>query len=128
MVERPTPMPSDISREFWTATQDGEFVLQHDAQSGRSQFYPRPVNLFSESKTTSKAAAGSGTLVAVTTIRTPVPGITSPYLVGIVRLDEGPRVFARLLNAAPDIAPGHRMKLAWQADEGATRLYAFAPA
>lgn len=128
MAERPMPKPSDISREFWDATQRGEFLLQHDPQTGRSQFYPRPVNLFGDRPTTSQAASGLGTLIAVTTVRTPVPGIETPYLVGIVRLAEGPRVFARLLNAPPDIQPGHKMKLAWQSDEGDTRLYAFTPA
>jgi uncharacterized OB-fold protein len=128
MSERATPKPSDISREFWTATQRGEFLVQHDAASGRSQFYPRPGNLFGESPTTSKPASGLGILIAVTTVRTPVPGLESPYLVGIVRLDEGPRVFARLLNAESDIAPGQKMKLVWEAGEGETRLYAFEPA
>lgn len=128
MASRPNPTPSDISRAFWDAASRGEFLLQQDAASGRSQFYPRPVNLFSEGALRCTPAAGAGTLIAVTTVRTPVAGFESPYLVGIVRLDEGPRVFAQLLNVPPTIAPGAPMRLIWVPGEAGHSIYAFEPA
>jgi hypothetical protein len=122
-MSAPMP-PDDVTRDFWAAAAQGRFLLQHDAESGGSQFFPRPVNVHGEAPTGWRAAAGTGTLLAVTTARVAAPGFTAPYLVGIVRLDEGPRVFAPLLNAPPDIAPGRRMR--WIAPAGDKR-YAFEP-
>jgi uncharacterized OB-fold protein len=128
MAERAKPKPNDVSQAFWDGTGRGELMLQHDPASGRGQFYPRPVNLFSESAPQWKPASGLGTLVAVSTVRTPVPGFEPPFMVCLVKLDEGPRVFARLLNAAPSAAPGGRVRLVWETDGEPPRLYAFEPA
>jgi len=128
MAVKDVPQPGDVSREFWAATSRREFLLQHDAKADRRQFFPRPVSLFSESELQWRAAAGTGTLSAVTTARSPAPGSEAPHMVGLVKLDEGPRVFARLLNAEPNIAPGRRMRLTWEQERDGLRLYAFEPA
>lgn len=128
MAERPMPKPSDFTRAFWDATARGELLLQRDAASGGSQFYPRAVNLFGEGPLETKPATGTGTLIAITNVRTPAPGFEPPYLVGIVKLAEGPRVFARLLNASPGLAPGIEMKLVWENEGPGPRIYAFEPA
>jgi uncharacterized OB-fold protein len=120
-------MADEVNDAFWSGSAREEFLLQHDPNSGRSQFFPRCVNVYSEAATEWRPARGTGTLVAVTTSRVAAPGFTPPYMVGIVRLDEGPRVFAPLLNAPPDVAPGRRMRVVWQETGGAHRLYAFAP-
>jgi uncharacterized protein len=128
MAERPMPKPSDFTRTFWEATARGELLLQQDAASGRCQFYPRAVNLFGEGPLSNRPAAGTGTLIAITNVRTPAPGFEPPYLVGIVSLDEGPRVFARVLNAPPGLAPGAKMKLVWDNEGPGPHVYAFEPA
>ena len=128
MTDKPAPIRSDVSRDFWAATARGAFLLQHDPQSGRAQFFPRPVSVFGEGPVQWREATGTGTLIAATTARVPAPGFTAPYLVGIVRLDEGPRVFAPLVNADADIAPGRRMHVVWTDAAGDMRLYAFEPA
>ena len=120
--------PGDVSRAFWQGTTQGAFLLQRDAATGRSQFYPRAVNIFGEGPLDMQPASGGGELVAVTTVRTPTPGFESPYVVGIIKLDEGPRVFARVINAPEHLAPGCRMKLAWQSGDADHRLFAFEPA
>jgi uncharacterized OB-fold protein len=127
MAERAHVKPSDVSAEFWAAAERGEFLLQHDAQSRRSQFFPRPVNLFGEAKPQGKTASGRGTLIAVTTVRVPAPGFEAPYSVGLIKLAEGPRVFARLLNTEPEIAPGRKMRLVWEPGGEGPQLYAFEP-
>ena len=127
MAERPVPTASDVSGAFWEATRNGQFLLQHDPQTGRSQFFPRPVSVFSEAEPEWRPAAGTGRLVAVTTCRVAAPGFEAPYLVGIVQLDEGPRVFARLINTGPDIVIGQEMRLAWETVADGVKLYAFEP-
>mgnify|MGYP006272847069 FL=1 len=128
MSEQAKVRPSDVSHAFWQGTTQGEFLLQRDVASGASQFYPRAVNIFGEGPLDLHRASGGGELVAVTTVRTPTPGFESPYVVGIVKLDEGPRVFARVINAPQDLAPGRRMKLVWQSGDAGHRLFAFEPA
>lgn len=128
MSEQAKVRPSDVSHAFWQGTTRGDFLLQRDAATGRSQFYPRAVNIFGEGPLDMQPASGGGELVAVTTVRTPTPGFEAPYVVGIVKLDEGPRVFAQLVNVRDGLAPGFRMKLAWQSGDADHRLFAFEPA
>lgn len=127
MAEKNVPEATDISRDFWAGTVRGEFMLQHDAKAGRSQFFPRPVSQFGNGKLEWKAASGLGTLMALTSAAPPA-GSDGPGRVGIVKLDEGPRVFARVLKAGPDLAPGARMRLTWSEARDGVRLYAFEPA
>jgi len=127
MAKRAQPKPSDVTAEFWAAADRGELLLQRDPASGRNQFFPRPVNLFGETDLEHRPASGIGTLVAVTTVRVPAPGFDAPYLVGLIKLAEGPRVFARLLHADPGIAPGRQMRLTWEPAGEGPRLYAFEP-
>jgi uncharacterized OB-fold protein len=128
MAGRAHAKPSDVTVEFWAAADRGVLLLQNDARTGRCQFFPRPVNLFGETKSQWKAASGLGTLIAVTTVRVPAPGFEAPYLVGLIKLAEGPRVFARLLNAGPHVALGQKVRLAWEPGGEGPRLYAFEPA
>lgn len=136
MSDKPSPMsdpqPSDVSREFWAATAAGKFLLQHDERKAdRFVFPPRPV-LDEHGKPRSwTEASGTGVLVAMTLCRVPARGFQdkTPYLVGIVKLDEGPRVFATIVNAQTgDIRPGQKMRMVWLDDGGELRLYAFEPA
>jgi uncharacterized OB-fold protein len=124
MADKKAAPPADAVADFWAGAARGEFLLQRDPASGRSQFVPRPVNVFGEASPELKAAAGGGTLIAITTARTS----EQPYQVGIVALDEGPRVFARVMNAAPDLKPGGRMRLIWSGENDGKCLYAFEPA
>jgi len=127
MADKALPEPTDVSRDFWAGAARGEFMLQYDAKAGRSQFFPRPVSQFSSGNLDWKAATGGGTLLAVTGAA-PLQGVDGPGRVGIVKLDEGPRVFARVLKAGPALAPGARMRLTWLEPQDGVRLYAFEPA
>lgn len=131
-MDKPKPAirPTDASKPFWDATAAGQFLLQNDTETGRTQFFPRPLSLSGEGTLDWRPAAGTGTLIAVSTVRVPAPGFESetPYRVGIVALGEGPRVFAPIRDVGPEgIAPGARVKIVWQ-EHGDVRLYAFAPA
>jgi uncharacterized OB-fold protein len=129
--EKPLPRPSDVTAPFWAATRERKFLLQYDPRAGRYQFYPRPVSVFGNSDALEwREAKGTGKLIAHTLCRAPAPGFEAeaPYLLGLVELDEGPRVFARLVNVAPDaIAIGGRMRIVWQDASPDLKLYAFEP-
>ena len=131
-TEKPLPRPTDVTAPFWAATKERKFLLQYDARAGRYQFYPRPVSVFGTSGALEwREAKGTGTLIAHTICRAPAPGFEkeAPYLLGLVALDEGPRVFARLVNVAPDaVAVGARMRIVCQDAGSDLKLYAFEPA
>ena len=126
----PAIVPSDVSREFWAATANGKFLLQQDKVPA-TLFPPRPRQVTGGKPPSFSGASGTGVLVAVTLCRVPAHGFKdkTPYLVGIVKLDEGPRVFATLVNAQPGaIRPGQKMRMVWLDGDGKARLYAFEPA
>ena len=115
--EKPAPQRSRLTAPFWEAAAQQKLLLQFDPATGRCQFYPRPLSLFSDSgKLEWKESSGRGTLVAFTVVHSPAKGYENeaPYLAGIVRLDEGPRFFARIVNAdAASLRAGQRMRVAW---------------
>ena len=126
--QTPAPQPSDVSKEFWAATAAGKFLLQQDERT-KSMFPPRPRRGEGGKPPSWREASGTGVLVAVTLCRVPARSFQNkaPYLVGIVKLDEGPRVFATLVNAQ-DVRPGQKMRMVWLDGGGEARLYAFEPA
>jgi uncharacterized OB-fold protein len=122
---------TNLTRPFWQATKERRFLLQYDAQADRYQFYPRPISLYSNAKLEWREVAGDGVLIAQTLCHTPAPGFSelTPYILGLVQLREGPRVFARIADADYDsLKIGQKMKLVWGDELGDGREYLFAPA
>jgi uncharacterized OB-fold protein len=121
---------TNLTHPFWQATKERRFLLQYDSQADRYQFYPRPISLYSNAPVVWREAKGEGTLVAHSLCHTPAPGFAalSPYILAIVRLAEGPRVFARVTDAKyEDLRVGQTMKLVWGEEFGDGREYLFAP-
>lgn len=57
--------------------------------------------------------SGLGTVEVVTTVHTPPAGfeLQAPYLLALVRLDEGPRVTAQIVDAKPsDVGVGTKVR------------------
>jgi uncharacterized OB-fold protein len=120
-----------LTHPFWQATRERRFLLQFDSQANRYQFYPRPISLYSTMPLVWREARGEGTLVAHTLCHTPAPGFKAltPYILGLVKLAEGPRVFARVVDTTyDDLRIGQPMRLAWGEEFGDGREYLFVPA
>lgn len=103
--EGPVPVPSSsVTETFWTATLDGDLLIQECA-CGHRQFYPRAVcTACGERDPSFVPSAGEGTVYAYTVCH--VPGDVgfaerTPYPVATVALDEGPRILA-FVDADPD--------------------------
>jgi hypothetical protein len=119
-----------LTHPFWQATKQRKFLLQYDGKADRYQFYPRPISLYSTDPLVWREAKGEGTLVAYTLCHTPAPGFAAltPYILGLVKLVEGPRVFARVVDAKyEDLRIGQSMVLAWGEEFGDGREYLFVP-
>ena len=107
---------TETTKPFWDGIAQGKLLLQYDPRCGRYQFFPRTLSLWTEGPLEWREASGLGTLVAATLTHFPAPGFTDrlPYLQGLVRLDEGPRIFANLTGAAlAELQPGRRMRIVY---------------
>ncbi len=107
---------TDTTRPFWDGLKNKRLMLQYDPRIGRYQFYPRTLSLWSEGPLEWREAKGEGTLAAITRTHFPAPGFLDklPYLQGVVRLDEGPRIFANITGATLDeLKVGQRMHIVY---------------
>ena len=118
-VQRPLPLPTDLTRPYWEAAKQGELRIQHCKACGHWQFYPRPFCLNCESEDVQwQRTTGLGSIYTFTVNhRAPNPFMKArlPYVVAIVQLDEGPRLMANVLDAKPgDVAIGKRVQVVFE--------------
>lgn len=129
-MTKPNLIATDTTRPFWDGIAAGKLMLQYDPRSGRYQFYPRALSLWSEGPLEWREATGEGTLAAVTRTHFPAPGFADrlPYLQGIVRLDEGPRIFANITGATLEVLRvGRRMRIVYGDGDGDGVPFQFSP-
>lgn len=115
-MSKPNLIITDSTRPFWEGIAAGRLMLQYDPRVGRYQFFPRALSLWSEGPLEWREASGEGTLAAATLTHFPAPGFADklPYLQGVVRLDEGPRIFANLTGATlAELKVGQRMRIVY---------------
>jgi uncharacterized OB-fold protein len=133
-VSRPLPRPNAYmnTAPFWEATKEGKFLLQYCKDSGKYQWYPRPVSIYTGKRNLEwRAASGKGTLYSWTVTYSAWPGHEDrvPYICAYVDLDEGPRLLCNLLNCDKDkVRIGMPVKLVWDKLEDGTNYPAFEPA
>ena len=128
---RPAPVKQDFSKGFWDGAAEGRLMLQYCPESGKYQFYPRPVSVQTGKRNLEwREASGRGTVYSHTiTYRSPLPvrGLP-PYVVALVELEEGVRVMANVIGCAPEaVRIGMAVKLAW-VKAGEDNFPAFEPA
>ena len=114
---RPEPKPSSMTREFWEGATQGKLMLQYCRDTGKFQFYPRPVSIYTGRRNLEwREASGTGSVYTYTvTHRGPQPfrGIP-PYIIVTVELDEGVRMMSNLVNCEPDdVRVGMRVRVTW---------------
>ncbi|MHB1585461.1 MAG: Zn-ribbon domain-containing OB-fold protein [Acidimicrobiales bacterium] len=103
--QRSLPNPDHVSGHYWQSAADGRLVLQRCRSCGAYQFYPRSLCTSCAGETEWVEASGRGTLHTYTVIRqnkSPAFAALSPYVVGIVELDEGVRMMTNVVECEPD--------------------------
>jgi uncharacterized protein len=80
---------------------EGRFMLQRGASSGKAFFPPRAYEPVSADTAEWFEASGQGTVYAVTIVRKRDP--EPDYNIVLVDLDEGPRMMSRIDGIAPDV-------------------------
>jgi uncharacterized protein len=127
-TERPDleGLPADpTTAPFWRAARQHRLVVQRCTSCGARQFYPRPFCLGCFGLDLEWVeVSGRATVYSKTTVRIPVVDeLTPPYVVGIVILDEGPRLTTNLVGGEPEI--GDRVSVTWRERAGLPPLPVF---
>jgi uncharacterized OB-fold protein len=101
---RPLPRPTALSRPFWDGCRDGRLLVQHCTNCARcffipSAFCPHCLDTAYEWVESS----GRGHIVTCTVVwRPPTPAFDPPYVVAVVRLEEGYEMFTNIVDAEPE--------------------------
>jgi uncharacterized OB-fold protein len=101
MSERFVPVPTPETRTYWDKAAEGELWLPECASCGEFFFYPRAFcpRCASDDVVWTKAS-GRGVVESFVINHRPAPGYEDegPYAIAFVKLDEGPRLTANLLD------------------------------
>ncbi len=95
------PLETADSREWWEATRRRQLTLQRCRRCQEFQHYPRSFCLSCLATDLDfVVASGRGQVYSFTEVaRSPDPArYEAPYLVALVRLEEGPVIFTRLVG------------------------------
>lgn len=99
------PVPTPTTNPFWEGTRAGELRLPRCEACDRTFLYPRIRCPFCGSPRIAwLRASGRGSLHSYVINHMPAPGWEGevPYVIAVVRLEEGPRMLSNLVGVAPD--------------------------
>lgn len=106
MAERPYPVPDRDTAPFWEGAQAGELRIQRCSSCGRHVFYPRTICPHCMAAALEwVTASGRGTVYSFTVVHRTSEEFRAeaPFAVGLVELEEGVRMMARLDVAEPAV-------------------------
>ena len=131
--EKPVPVPSAATEFFWQGCKEHRLRLQRCDACGAFRFPPGP--LCPECLSTDWHVADLSGRASLYTFgvyhRMYHPGFKAdlPYVVGIIELEEGPRLLSNVIGCAPgDVRCGMPLKVVFEDVTEAVTLYKFAPA
>jgi uncharacterized OB-fold protein len=131
MSDIPAPVPTELSRPFWDAAREGRLVLQKCGNCGAFRWTPQILcNVCLSEDTRWTQVSGRGTLYSYTVVhRPPLPAFQAPYVVAVVRLDEGPLMLTNIVDADPaDLALEMPVEVVFQPLNAEITAYRFRPA
>lgn len=105
-MSEPKPVaPADnVTADWWDATRQARLLVQRCSDCRHAQMYPRSSCTECGSAALGWSyASGRGVVWSHTTVhRAPHPAFEPPYVVALVRLEEGPILMANIIGYAPD--------------------------
>ncbi|TCP55334.1 hypothetical protein EV191_102546 [Tamaricihabitans halophyticus] len=130
-IPKPGPTPVPMSKPFWSATAQGQLVVQRCQGCGTHQHYPRVVCRHCWlTELDWVTCSGDGRVWTYTVVHRPghpawEPEV--PYVLALVELDEGPRLMTNIVNIAPaEMRVGLAVRAVFD-DTADTSLVHFAP-
>jgi len=115
----PRPTPNGDSLPYWNAARERRLVLRECKACGRKHFMPRAVcpHCWSD-RLEWVESNGGGTVHSFSVVhRAPSPMFAAnvPYVIAMIDLDDGPRMFANVIGLnALEVAIGDRVKLTFE--------------
>lgn len=101
------PVATPATKPFWEGTQAGELRVQRCTDCSQAYLYPRPrCPQCGSANVTWIKTAGRGSLHSYVISHMAAPGWEGevPYVIAVVKLDEGPRMLSNLRGVAADPA------------------------
>lgn len=103
---KPLPEPNAVTQPFWDGAKEHRLVLQRSKKTGRYVYYPRAVSPFGvNDEMTWTTVSGRGTVYSYTIARRPTApqwAADAPYVIAIVRLEEGPHLTTNIVGCDPE--------------------------
>ena len=114
---RPIADPDAVTAPWWDGTREGRFLVQRCNACGHRQHYPRAIcTACGGTDLTFDEASGRGRVYSHTTVRrAPHPAFEVPYVVSLVRLEEGPVLLTNIVGIEPDtVRCDMPVRLVWE--------------
>ena len=131
MTSRPTPPETHDTAAWWAATRERRLTVQRCTDCGAHQHHPRSLCTSCHGDALELVdASGRGTVLSHSTVhRSPDPAaFTAPYVVALVRLDEGPVLTTNVVDVQPEqVACDQRVEVRWIALDDGRHLPVFTP-
>jgi uncharacterized OB-fold protein len=126
----PQPEPNGDSLPYWNAAREGRLLIRHCNACGKRHFMPRcqcPYCWSGELEWVESAGAGRvHSFSIVHRAPTPVFASKAPYVIALIDLDEGPRMFANVVGEdAFDVAIGDRVRVVFEDRDDGFRVPQF---
>lgn len=103
---KPLPTVVGETKPYWDYCRRGELLIQRCDKCGEYQFYPRGIcaNCWSDDSIRWVQASGRGTVWTYTvTYQNRTPGFAEgvPYVLAVVELEEGVKMFTNIVDCNP---------------------------
>ena len=131
---KPLPDPTPISQPFWDGTREGRLLIQRCDPCGNYRWTPHQACPWCLSDAyTWTAVSGRAQVYSVTVVHRPPDPVAFqhdvPYVVAVVRLDEGPHMQTNIVGCAPEeVTIGMPVVVQFERATEEITLYKFRPA
>ncbi|WP_433461880.1 Zn-ribbon domain-containing OB-fold protein [Spirillospora sp. CA-128828] len=129
-MNRPLPVPTQLTQPFWEGTRRGELRIPRCADCGERFFVPEPVCPGCMSENWSyEPSSGRGSVYSVTVVhRAPGPGFEVPFALAVIDLDGGGTLLSHVVDVEPhSVAIGTRVRVSFRALDDIITLPCFVP-
>lgn len=117
-MERALPPLTPLTEPWFDACREGILTLQYCGDCEQYQFYPRILcSHCGGRELTWRAASGRGTIASFSVVRRAISkAYDAPYLVGLIDLEEGPRMMSNIVDCPPeDVRVGQAVEVSFEA-------------
>lgn len=130
--ERPLPTPDALTAPYWSAAQEHRLALPRCLDCNRHHFYPRTLCPHcSSARLEWSDCSGRGEVYSFTVVhRAPSPAFAGevPYVVAVVKLEEGPHLMSNIVGCAPDaVRVGSKVRVVFRRLTDSVTLPMFEP-